>query len=411
MPKLTDPLKGLAQISEAGPTGALTESTSGKPGRFLLKLIDVGVGSSGVYSEDTLRLAEADQVFRAGLHCYIDHAAALRRGPGGERSVRDLAAVLAEDAHYDSASKALVAEADIFGAEADRLRELAPHIGMSISASAIMGPPPAGQSKPAVRRLIEAESVDFVVQAGRGGAVLAVLESAAVEATVQDRRDQLDRAVRIAYADPRQEIWAGLRDFDPDTKTAYLYIGDTLYSQPYEASADDTSVALTGQPAEVRAVTTYVPVTSTVGATEADHTKEDPVSDITQAELDAVKAQAEAAAKRAEEAEARLAKAEQASQIAEAKKAAAAKTAAACQGMPPEMAARVAATVDAQVTEAALPADLDTRITAAVEAEKAYLKAVAEGQGRLVGFGATESTTTAPKRTRNAFGRPIQQEA
>ena len=107
-----------AQISEAGPTGALTESTSGKPGRFLLKLIDVGVGSSGVYSEDTLRLAEADQVFRAGLHCYIDHAAALRRGPGGERSVRDLAAVLAEDAHYDPASKALVAEADIFGAEA-----------------------------------------------------------------------------------------------------------------------------------------------------------------------------------------------------------------------------------------------------------------------------------------------------
>lgn len=139
------------RISEGAPSGALATRGT-KPGRFLLKLIDEGVGSSGYYPARTLKQAAADRVFAKDLHCYIDHAAALRRGPGGERSVRDLAAVLSEDARYDDTLKGLVAEAEVFGADAERLRSLAPHIGMSISAAAIMGPPVPGQTRPTVER-------------------------------------------------------------------------------------------------------------------------------------------------------------------------------------------------------------------------------------------------------------------
>ena len=59
-----------------------------------------------------------------------------------------------------------------------------------------------------------------------------------------------------------------------------------------------------------------------------------------------------------------------------------------------------AETVLAGLTEGEVPADLDARITKAVEAEKAYLASLTEG--RLSGFGATSTTDTtqpAPKRS------------
>ena len=91
-------------LTESSPHGSrLTEAPTA--GRFLLKIIDVGEGSSGYYSPETLQLAAADRVFPAGTHCYVDHAAAIRRGPNGERSIRDLAAVLTEDARYDETLK------------------------------------------------------------------------------------------------------------------------------------------------------------------------------------------------------------------------------------------------------------------------------------------------------------------
>ena len=69
---------------------------------------------------------------------------------------------------------------------------------------------------------------------------------------------------------------------------------------------------------------------------------------------------------------------------------------------------RITKAIVAQITDS-LPADLDQQITAAVDAERAYLTSVTES-GRLTGFGQHTTSEAAPaKRTHNAFGRPIQE--
>ncbi len=147
--------------------------------RFLVKVIDVGEGTSAVYTEAALIEAAASRVFRAGTHMYLDHAGMNKRGPHGERSVRELASTLATDAVYDPALKALVAEVSAFADFGPSLEALAPHVGLSVSATAEVAPPLVHGGKPVVSRFVSVESVDWVVKAGRGGEVLAVLESAA----------------------------------------------------------------------------------------------------------------------------------------------------------------------------------------------------------------------------------------
>ena len=389
-------------------TCRIAETTTA--GRLLLRIIDVGEGTSGDYPAETLRQAATDRVFPAGTHCYIDHAATLRRGPGGERSVTDLAAVLAEDARWDHASQSLVAEATILPhtvlSDPATMRAIMPHIGMSISASAILEAPAAGHTKPLVRRLVTAESVDFVVHAGRGGKILGLLESAhpVTEAPSDDRRDQLRRAARDTYSDPATDTWVGVADFDDAARIVWLHIDDTLWQQTYDVAADDRSVTLTGPRTEVRAVTTYVPASS-VGVTETDNLEGKHMSDITQAELDTKQAQLDAATARAETAEAALAEAATKQKITDNRVETARRVDAATEKEHPAIAARVQTVMAATVGES-LPTDLDAQISSAVEAEKAYAARLTESQ--LTGFGPSTTTSVQPPaRTRNAFGRQI----
>lgn len=393
-------------ISEAG---QLTLDPRGT-GRMLVKIINVGVGSSAEYTAEALQEAAARRVFGAGTHMYLDHAGPEKRGPHGERSIRDLASVLTTDAYYDDTEQSLIAEVQAIDGYETILEGLAKHVGVSISATAEVDPPRKPGGKPVVRSFLVAESVDWVVKAGRGGAVLAILESAGVaEATVNDRREQIDRAVRDMWRDPDRDVWASLADFDETTQTAYFHAGNSLWAQTYEPTPDDLSVSLTGDRLEVRAVTTYVPAIS-AGVTEKTlNPEEGHMPTIDQAELERLLAQAsqvEAATKRAEEAEQRVKQAEADKALTEARKLAASKVAEATKDLPDQVTARISHTIEAGITEG-LPADIDAQIVSAVEAERAYLASVNEST-RLTGFG--QVTESAPaKRTRNAFGRKIQE--
>ena len=375
-------------------------------GKVLVRIIDEGEGSSAIYTREALQRA-VGRHFAAGTHMYLDHAPDSRRGVHGERSVRDLASVLTTDAYY-SDDGALVAEAQALPGYEATLEALAPHVGLSISAVAEVDPPTTPGGKPIVSQFLAVESVDWVVKAGRGGKVMAILESAGmptIEATANERRDQLSAAVRAAYASGPDE-YAWVRDFD-DTAVVFE-LADKLYSQPYTVTDDDLTVTLTGQRTEVRAVTQYVPAHS-AGVATTESPKEELMPEITQAELDALNTRATDAEKRAETAEAALAEAEKAKRTTEARKAAAAKVAEAAKDLPDSMVARITATVEAQVGET-LPDDIDQTVTAAVEAERQYLASITESS-RLTGFGATTTTESAPRarRTHNAFGREIKE--
>lgn len=170
-------------ISEAS-TGTATSPVEGRAGRFRLELITPGWGSSAYYPAEVLEAAAAARVFPAGTHMYLDH----RRGDGaglderGNRSVRDLAAVLAEDAVWDPQARALVGEANVFGAYRDLLGEMKDDIGVSVIAAADVEYGDAeGRRGQIVRELVEGRSVDFVTRAGRGGRIVEILESATTE--------------------------------------------------------------------------------------------------------------------------------------------------------------------------------------------------------------------------------------
>ena len=166
-------------------TAATAPAVTG-PGRIKVGLITPGWGSSGYYSDKVLENAAADRVWPAGTHIFFDHPSESEIHDRPERSVRDLAAVTTEDATWDGTG--LVAEAKVIGPYRDLVTDdvFTEAVGMSIRASAETTTGEAGGRKGViVSRLIEGQSVDLVTRAGRGGKVLAVLESAIAEASTK----------------------------------------------------------------------------------------------------------------------------------------------------------------------------------------------------------------------------------
>jgi len=258
----------------------------GKPGRLKIGIISPGQGSSGFYSSEVLESAADDKVFPKGTHMYFDHPTESEKFERGERSVRDIAAVLEQDASWDGTQ--LVAEAAIVGPYRELLTDktFTGAIGVSIRASAEVDETAEGRI---ITKLVEGQSVDFVTHAGRGGSILDVLESARptvvnekaiahgiTEATVNDKREALSTLVKDAYAADKTWVW--LRDFDDDV--AYFDIeaddGGT-FMQSYSTGDDDMPNALTGDRTEVRVSTTYVPVVP-AGQSTTEESEEDTMA-------------------------------------------------------------------------------------------------------------------------------------
>lgn len=249
---------------------ATTTSDTGAV-RRPVQIITPGWGSSGYYSAEVLERAADEKIIPAGTHMYLNHASATEASDRPERDVEKIAAVLVEDATWDGSR--LIAEAEIMGPHAELIEALAPYIGVSISGSAtdIVIGEAEGRRGPIIEGLAHVESVDFVTRAGRGGMV--ILESArpslvnaravghgVAEATANETREQLQQALRDLLGGEKSWVW--VRDFD-DTTVWFEHETPEesgTYGLGYEV-ADDGAVTLSGSPTEVRATTTYVPVT------------------------------------------------------------------------------------------------------------------------------------------------------
>ena len=262
------------QLTEARPVVEATP-VANKPGRFLVQLINPGWGSSGYYSSDVLEAAGKAKVFPAGTHMYLDHPTESEEYERPERSVRDLAAVLTEDAYWDG--NGLVAETAVFAGWKEALAEMANAIGVSIRASAKVteGGKAEGRTGRIVNELIAGTSVDFVTHAGRGGKVLEVLESARpvgpagiAEATMRETEELLSTLIRETYGG--EKTWTWLRDFDGTTAWFQVETPDdcATYAQGYTLT--DGQVSLQGDRVEVQQHITYVPVTSTGAGTATE---------------------------------------------------------------------------------------------------------------------------------------------
>lgn len=186
--------------------GTLTRT---KAGHMKLVLITPGKGSSGNYSEEVLRQAEADGVFGAGTLSFIDHATDGQEWERPEGSIKDLAGVLTEDAHWDDEAGGLVAEAKIFEHWRPVIESMHESVGVSIRASGEVEESATGRN---ITKLVEARSVDFVTRPGRGGRVLSLLES--------QRPTTLDEIAEIFNPHTPTPAPAGEDHIHSDTKEA-----------------------------------------------------------------------------------------------------------------------------------------------------------------------------------------------
>lgn len=148
----------------------LTESSEklvASNGVYKSILITPGKGSSGFYSEEMLRTF-GPEAFPKGTHSYLNHL-----DEGEYRSPSQLMAVLTEDAYYED-GVGLVANIRPMKHWADFVEEVAPYVGMSISAQ---GTGEASEIDGEQVFVVESllpdvmNTVDFVSYAGRGGKI------------------------------------------------------------------------------------------------------------------------------------------------------------------------------------------------------------------------------------------------
>jgi hypothetical protein len=162
-------------LTESGAHTQILEANS--DGSFLVQVISPGWGSSGYYSAAVLEAAGKSKVWPAGTHMYFDHPDAIEAEVRPERSVKDLAATLTEDARWDSSRESLVARVEPVGLGKTVLVDEAfrKAIACSVRASAEFSVGEAEGRKGVIVKEIFADtfnSVDFVTHAGRGGMIL-----------------------------------------------------------------------------------------------------------------------------------------------------------------------------------------------------------------------------------------------
>jgi len=258
-------------LSEAGnpvrqdleESGTLLEARGrSSDGTILLQIITPGWGSSGYYSAEVLQEAAKAKVWGAGTHSYLNHPSASEGDDRPERSVKDLAATLAEDAYWDG--NRLVARATPVGLGKTVLADEAfrKAVGVSVRASAEME---IGEAEGRSGWIIEKihpgtfNSVDIVTHAGRGGLILESARKAQEAGELDsDRRDKFRNAVRDAHASDGVDVW--VEDYDDSVVYWDRWGGDDpgTFSQTYKET--DDAVELTGDPVQVRVKRTYVPV-------------------------------------------------------------------------------------------------------------------------------------------------------
>jgi len=172
---------GSIQVELCGELVPLVEAAASADGTRAVKIIKPGWGSSGHYPPEVLQ-RDGPKVLTAGTRMFWDHPTTSEEAQRPERSLRDLAAVLVEDAKWDSAHESgpgLYSRAKVFAPYGESVQELAPYIGVSIRGIGKGSHGTAdGREGRIIEELVAVDSVDFVTTPGAGGQVLELFEAA-----------------------------------------------------------------------------------------------------------------------------------------------------------------------------------------------------------------------------------------
>lgn len=146
------------------------EASSLGDGKYRIRIIVPGQGSSGIYTAENL--AESAPLFKAGTEMFIDHPTETEEWERPERSIRDYAGVFLEDATVGE-DGALYTVCKVFSGVNELIKDKWEHIGVSINAWCADPISENGIVPP----ITGVRSVDFVTAPGAGGAIVDLLES------------------------------------------------------------------------------------------------------------------------------------------------------------------------------------------------------------------------------------------
>lgn len=212
------------------------EASSLGDGKYRIRIIMPGQGSSGIYTAENL--AESAPLFKAGTEMFIDHPTETEEWERPERSIRDYAGVFLEDATVGE-DGALYAVCKVFSGVNELIKDKWEHIGVSINAWCAdpisengIVPPIAG-----------VRSVDFVTTPGAGGAIIDLLESNRNDNYVKEAG--MDKEIESKFDELKASLIEALSS---KLEAAMAIIQEAKAQEPTEeASVDVDSVLEAGR--------------------------------------------------------------------------------------------------------------------------------------------------------------------
>ena len=215
------------------------EASSLGDGKYRIRIIVPGQGSSGIYTAENL--AESAPLFKAGTEMFIDHPTESEEWERPERSIRDYAGVFLEDATVGE-DGALYTVCKVFSGVNELIKDKWEHIGVSINAWCAdpisengIVPPIAG-----------VRSVDFVTTPGAGGAIVDLLESNRNDNYVKEAG--MDKEIESKFDELKGEIASVIEALGSKLEAAVATIQEAKAEEPTEeASVDVDSVLEAGR--------------------------------------------------------------------------------------------------------------------------------------------------------------------
>ena len=212
------------------------EASSLGDGKYRIRIIVPGQGSSGIYTAENL--AESASLFKAGTEMFIDHPTETEEWERPERSIRDYAGVFLEDATVGE-DGALYTVCKVFSGVNELIKDKWEHIGVSINAWCAdpisengIVPPIAG-----------VRSVDFVTTPGAGGAIIDLLESNRNDNYVKE--ESMDKEIESKFDELKASL---IETLGSKLEAAVATIQEAKEQEPTEeASVDVDSVLEAGR--------------------------------------------------------------------------------------------------------------------------------------------------------------------
>lgn len=204
-------------------------------GKYRIRIIVPGQGSSGIYTAENL--AASAPLFKAGTEMFIDHPTESEEWERPERSIRDYAGVFLEDATVGE-DGALYTICKVFSGVNEIIRDKWEHIGVSINAWCNEPIAETG----VVPVFAGVRSVDFVTAPGAGGAIIDLLESNRNNSITKE--GTVDKEIESKFSDLSTKLTSLIESLSTKFDSVVSSIKESKEEEKVEEASIDVDAAI-----------------------------------------------------------------------------------------------------------------------------------------------------------------------